>query len=244
MWCCCARVPLMKITKSNRLIEARYHLKLHEQRIILASIAVINPKSDNFPDVVTVTALDLIKIYGIDQSEAYKQLQQMSAFLRSNRNAITLKDTDTLLHECVWVSRSKYYKREGRLELSFSPDIKKYLTNLKQQFTTYDMKCIAELGSIYSIRLYELMAQFSSTNRRSISVKELREVLMIPDNTYKLFSDFRKTVIEKSIKELKAKSNMDIHVKYLKTGKSITSLHFFFEEKAQQQLDLTGESCL
>jgi plasmid replication initiation protein len=227
----------MKITKSNRLIEARYHLKLHEQRVILASISVINPKSDHFPETVTITALDMMKIYGIDQSDAYKQLQKMSLFLRSSRNAVTLKDTDTLLHECVWVSRSKYYKKEGRLELSFSPDIKKYLTNLKQQFTTYDLKCIAELGSIYSIRLYELMVQFASTSRRSISVKELREVLMIPDNTYKLFSDFRKKVIEGSVRELSVKSNMDIHVTYKKTGKKITSIHFFFEQKAQQNLE-------
>jgi len=221
----------MRITKSNSLIEARYHLKLSEQRIILSSISVIEPKSDTFPETVTITALDLVRIYGIDDSAAYKSLAEMDNFLDSGRNSLTIKDTKEVSHKSVWVSSSKYYKKEGKLILAFSPDVKRYLQGLKQQFTTYNLRCIAQLKSTYSIRLYELMVQFNKTGRRSITLQELREILKIPDEQYKVFGDLKKRVILPSVKELKEKSKLDIvTIKYEKKGRSVHALHFFFEE--------------
>jgi plasmid replication initiation protein len=53
---------------------------------------------------------------------------------------------------------------------------------------------------------------------------------------YWLFSAFSRRVIHVAVVELKAKTNMDIHITYKKTGKYITSVHFFFEEQAQGKL--------
>jgi plasmid replication initiation protein len=222
----------MKITKSNKLIEARYHLKLSEQRIILSSISLIEAKSVIFPDSVTVTAVDLVRIYGIDDATAYRTLMAMGNFLESGRNSITLKDTDSLSHKCVWVSSTKYYKKEGRLVLAFSPDVKEYLQGLKKQFTTYNLQSIAQLKTGYSIRLYELIVRFSKTHRLTLTVQELKDILKIPNDTYKVFSDFKKRVIVPSIKEIKESSDINIvDVIYKKTKRSVTHLHFFFEKK-------------
>ena len=229
----------MKITKSNKLIEARYHLKLSEQRIMLSSISLIEAKSIIFPDSVTVTAVDLIRIYGIDSAAAYRSLMEMDNFIDSGRNSITLKDTESLSHRCVWVSSTKYYKKEGRLVLSFSPEVKKYLQGLKNQFTSYDLKSMAQLKTGYSIRLYELIIRFLKTSRRSVTVQELKDILKIPKDTYKVFSDFKKRVIVPSVKELNARSNINIvNIVYKKTGRSVTSIHFFFEDKNQMELDV------
>lgn len=53
-------------------------------------------------------------------------------------------------------------------------EVMPYLTQLKGQFTKYQLKNIAYFNSVHSIRIYELITQYRSVGNREISVEELK----------------------------------------------------------------------
>lgn len=80
-------------------------------------------------------------------------------------------------------------------------------------------------------RLYELLRIWTGTKEIiEYSLEEIKEYLLLQDK-YKVFSDFRKWVIEPAIKELKEKELLDIYnVEYIKTGRKVTSIKFYVKD--------------
>jgi plasmid replication initiation protein len=101
---------------------------------------------------------------------------------------------------------------------------------LHKQFSSYRLKQIAGLKSVYSIRLLEFLTQFKSTGKLAIELRKFKDRLEIK-NEYKRFYNLKMRVIEPAVKELMEKSNLIINWKPIKTGKRITQLEFIFSEK-------------
>jgi plasmid replication initiation protein len=79
-------------------------------------------------------------------------------------------------------------------------------------------------NSWYSIRIFEILKsnEFKADARgyfqRGFEYEELREILGIEKNEYKLFADFRINVIAIAVKEINANPDLAIlKVDYLKT---------------------------
>jgi hypothetical protein len=85
---------------------------------------------------------------------------------------------------------------------------------------------IASLKSGYSVTLFEQLEQRRDFNVWQISTKALRQIFGLEDNKYKLFSDFRKFVIEAAKKELETKTNYIIKIEYKKEGRKIIKIIF------------------
>jgi Protein involved in initiation of plasmid replication len=75
-----------------------------------------------------------------------------------------------------WISSIEYLTGEGKVSLRFSQDILPYLSELKGQFTRYELKHIGNMTSIYAIRLYELLMQWKSTGVREVEIDWLKTV--------------------------------------------------------------------
>ena len=91
----------------------------------------------------------------------------------------------------------------------FSPQIVPYLSNLKTNFTQYLQSDISNVSGAYTIRFYELVCQYRTIGKREISIQDLRFILNIGDK-YPLFYDFKRRVIEPSIKEINDKTPIQI----------------------------------
>ena len=123
----------------------------------------------------------------------------------------------------------------GWAELSFSPHIAPHLTSLGKNFTEYRLGQVANLRSTYAVRLFEWCIQFIDNGWLVVSVDELVQRLGVG---YKLYNDIRRYVIEPAVKELQAKSNLDIKWEPMKEGRSVKSIRFTFKEQDQRKLDL------
>ena len=135
-----------------------------------------------------------------------------------------------------WMDYVNYYDDEGRIEASFSPSIKPYISLLARRFTTMGITHVAKFGSFYAIRLYELLLQFRETGWRRLELTELREILQIGPKQYPKFSEFRHRIIEPSVLEINAKS--DYRVTWAKEieGRNVVAVRFEFERQAQLSL--------
>ena len=225
-----------RIYKSNHLVEASYRLNLEEQRLVIAAIAQIDSRHDDFQAIMKVNAKDYAETYNLDLKSAYQQLRVAADKLYERD--IKLKNENTgEITRMRWVSSVKYQKSQGYVILAFSNEIKGYLFSLTERFMSYRLRDVASLKSIYSIRIYELLIQYRGMNRagRIITLDALREMLDIQDK-YPVFSDFRKRVIEPSIKELNKCTDLSIDYQPVKEGRKIVAIEFIGQANPQQTL--------
>ncbi|MWN89244.1 RepB family plasmid replication initiator protein [Gilliamella sp. Pra-s65] len=197
------------VYKSNDLVNASYNLTLAEQRIILFAISKLNPASDNNKTVVIKASEFAKQFKKIDKNSIYKaikdgldDLYNKSIILKNEQKKITFR----------WLQAKAYVDNEATAELVFSDQIIPYLFDLKNKFTKYKLSNISTFKSVYSIRLYELLVQYKVIKARNIEVKELREMLLL-GNKYTRPFDLKKRVIEKAVKELNEKSDLNISYK-------------------------------
>jgi plasmid replication initiation protein len=218
------------VTKSNHLIEANYKLSLNEQRLILTVISKIDGRKPIDKDNdFTITANEFSEIFKIPLKQAYEALDDAASRLYE-RDIKTHDGSAKTTERFRWVSYVKYWHGEAKVTLGFSHRIIPYLTLLHQQFTSYELKQISKMKSAYSIRLYELMAQFIKTGERNITLEKLRELFELKGQ-YSRFFDFKKYILVPSVKDINETTDIKVEWDVVKKGNRILGLLFIFEKE-------------
>lgn len=230
------------IRKSNALIEASYRLSVFEQRIILSCISQLPAMQEITDDVMyTVRSSDISKLSGTKSQSTYKELKEASLRLKRREVWIKTKPNSIEKHKKTmvtgWVQTINYLDAEGAVELRFTKDILPYISQISSHYTPYELRDVIKINNSYAIRLYEMLMQWSGKGFRELAIEKLREALQLEDK-YKSNKDLKKYVIEPAVKQLNEHSPLNIKWNQRKTGRSISHLLFFFEEKPQ----LTKES--
>ena len=126
-------MSLVKITKSNHLVEASYSLTLQEQRLILSCLAKIDSRQEA-PKEVTLSAQEYSESMRVDAKNAYRELKKAADKLYS-RN-IVLKNEEKI-EEFRWIQRKlTYTKGAAKITLVWSDEVLRYISQLKRRFTT------------------------------------------------------------------------------------------------------------
>ncbi len=211
------------VVKDNRIIEASYTLTLSEQRVLLACISQIDSMNPLQPDnKFQVLASDLVELMGLSRSNAYRDMK--IAVDKLYNRSIKMDGEDG---EMRWLYRKEYVKDEGKLILYFSPEIIPYLSQLSEKFTAYKLKYVAQFKSNYSIRLYEILVQWSSTGEREVKIDWLRDIFQL-EGKYKDIKDFKKYIIDPAIADINEHSNIWASYSQRKSGRTVTHFQFKF----------------
>ncbi len=226
------------IRKSNDLIEARYHLSLAEQRLVLLLASEISPDDEDFKDY-EIRVADFAKMFGLESDKSlYEKIESSANTLLGS--IIALKKGNEV-EKTVWLSYVKYTKGSGVVRLRFDKSLKPYFLQLKSHFTQYQTNYVMDFKSQYSIRFYELLKMDAYKAKNSqfekyFDVSELRLLLGIGKKDYALFADFRRFAIEPAISEISDKTDLFItEVKYGKTGRKITNVTFFVGVRSKDE---------
>ncbi len=222
-------MPLVRISKSNYLVEASYNLTLQEQRLILACLSKIDSRREA-PKEVSILASDYAEMMQIDLKNAHRELYKAADKLYDR--SIIVSDPEKT-EEFRWIQKKAiYHKGEGRVTFTWSDDVLIYISQLKRRFTTYRLVDVAKINSSYAIRLYELLMQFNATKDRRINLTDFKSLLNLKDK-YPLFRDLNKWVIKPAIKEINASSNLVVYYNTVKEGRNVVALQFDFQENKQ-----------
>ena len=236
------------VTMSNKLVRASHALNLTEKRLIAAAIAKVDSRKGQAVHAhlsdfkkVRITALDYAEAYEIDPKHAYNDLKSAADDLFNRQLTITeySKKGHERYTKMRWVGAIKYAKKEGFVELSFTPEVYPHLHMLKREYTTYRLKNAAALRSTYSWRLFELAKSWlehcTKTQKAvQLTLDQLRDTLETPES-YK-WKDIRVRAIEPAIKEIAAKDYLEITYKPYKNGRSVGGIHIFVKESDQPDL--------
>jgi plasmid replication initiation protein len=220
------------VRKSNELIEAKYQIHdIGEQRVICMLLAQIQPNDEDFK-AYRLSVVNFAKVLGLTGNSTYETLDRIASSLVSRK--ISIKNEKSFLH-MNWLSSARYEHGSGYIELSFDPNLKPYLLQLKSHFTQYKLDNVLHFKSQYSIRLYEFLKKesFKAKNRKFekyFEYEELREIFSIRKTEYLKFSHFKDKTINPAVLEISHKSDINIYlVQYGKTGKKITNVTFYVE---------------
>jgi len=221
------RLNPMIVTQSNDLIKSVQHLSIKAKRVFLMLIAQINPNEQNNSRELTIQVSDYQRLTGAT-AQAYADMKQ---------GADELRKCDIFFQEDKWtkvrgvLDGYDYEIGEAMLTAHFCKEVKPHLFNLASKgFSKSMLGEIMLLKSIHSVRLFENLMMWKKTGSLHIGIAQFREIMNV-DTKYTLFSELRKYVLEKAVKEINEKSNWLVTFSLIKKGRKVSRIDFHIEPK-------------
>lgn len=242
----------LKVYKNKKLNNANFgDYTLNDYKVFLHLITKIGGvdemgkylQHDQITRVHTLTAKEFREQFGGDLKNIYKVLQQISKKIA--RTALTIEKPDLFeTWEVPVCQNAKYNKKEGSLTIKFNEDIMPYLMQVKRKFVLYNLKDIANFGSLYTTRLYELIQEFKDTGYLYKTIDQLRHVFAV-GNRYKLYGDFKRKTFAHAVNEINNQYEMDLTFEEIRTGRKITAIAFNFNPTTSYKAlnPRTGNMC-
>ena len=214
------------IIQSNRLIEAHYQLTVAEQRLIFAMISMIETKDEDFKSY-KIRLTELAELWDITQDVVYREAKKITARLMQRLLKIT--EPDGTLIQLHWICLSVH--KPGYIMLQFHPLLKPYLLQLKGAFTKCNLHMLNQFQSIYTIRIYQLLKQYEKIGSRTFLIDDLKEMLGIEKDKYKVFKDFRRRVLDQARNELDLRADITFDLEGIVKGKKTSEITFKILDK-------------
>lgn len=232
------------VVKDNALINASYNLELTEQRLIM--LAIINARESGqgitADSKLEIHASDYAKLFNVSADASYKALREAvnNLFNRQFSYTAEYKKTGKVgIVRSRWVSRIFYVDDLALLEITFAPDVVPLITRLEEHFTKYEAKQVAHLTSKYATRLYELLIAWREVGKvPQLELSEFRNRLGLVDSEYTAMSDFKKRVLEPSIKQINEHTDITVTYEQHKKGRIISGFSFRFKQKSQPKIEI------
>ena len=211
----------LTVVKANSLIEASYRLTLDEMRLLALTIGTMNPKSEQ--QIFEFSVSEFVNQFpDMNADRAYTQIK--SAIERISERWVKTED-EKHVTKFRWVSSQTYFKKDGRFKIALTNEIMPYLTQLKGQFTQYQLNHISGFSSVHAIRLYELFTQYKRLGERYISVEDLKKWLQLEDK-YDRYNNLNQWVLLPALAEINEKSDLYVEYEPIKRGRKIVGVEF------------------
>lgn len=220
----------LTVVKSNKLIEASYRLSLMEQRLVLFCISQMDSVGSSYgkKDEFKISAKSFQAFFGLKGESIYRDLKAAEETL-FNRKFNYVNPKTGRLRKTRWISAVEYDGEEG-LIVQFSQDIIPFLSQIKGNYTQYQLEKITNLNSVHAIRIYELCLQYLKIGERLFELEKIKAMLGIEDQ-YSEFKDFNKWVIKPSVDQINKHTDIRIQVEPIRKLRKIVSLKFKIKSK-------------
>lgn len=231
------------VTMHNTLVSASHGLNLSEKRLVSMAVAKLSPKAAALPGKpIKISAVDFAEQFGLEPHTAYVQLReaQENLFNRYIRHIEHYGPNDQKIEvvKMRWISSIRYKEGEGEVSIVFAPEIAQFLVQLKKHFTSYQLSKAAALRSTYSWRLFENLERFRETGVWEVDMDRFHVIMETPKSYQENFAQTRRWVLDPSLSELAARTNITAKVEPIRRGRKIARLRFTFHNASQMNLPL------
>lgn len=223
------------VTKMHPVVHASYAMTVNEQRVLLACICQIDPRyamPDGKTYILTIEQARDLFYTDKDARNVYKDLSRAVEKLYERDVKIALPNGDTL--QTRFVQSIVWSPDNLQIQVKFADDIKPYLSELKNNFSSYKLKNIVQLTSVYAIRLYEWLVSWASQNQtyKDLPLDELREKLDLGEK-YKQVGELKSKVIQVAVTQINENTDFQVDVSYKKFKREIRWVQFTFRQKPE-----------
>jgi len=232
------------VVQSNELIMARQDLSKNAFKLVRATIMQIKPEDEDI-DGIFFTISELADLYGVSRQRLYPIIDDITNEIMTKfvEFRVENKKDKVFFRKVSWVSFCEYKSDKG-VFIRMNRDLLPNLVGLKKLYTQYPYGDINSMGSVTSMRIYEiLMAKIEGDvfpkEGRSVlvTIEELVEVCKL-DGKYKNNNDLKRFVIDKAVKDINNCTIYEIGYTDVKKGKTIVAFNFNVRIEAIKSLVL------
>ena len=193
------------VVKGNDLIQrAKSDLTVVELKLISYVISLIKPSDVEFQKY-DIKISDFSEIIGTSSNNIYKEFRRLIDSLDDKAFWIKI---DNRYFKFRWFSESTYLVDKGKIQVVLNSQIKKYLIDLKNNFTSYELYNVMAMKSKYSIRLYEVMKSYAYRYTVEFDIEELKT--MLGASNYAKYKDFKNRVLLVAVNEINYYTDLQI----------------------------------
>ncbi len=130
----------------------------------------------------------------------------------------------TLFNKCKCILDEE--TGETNIIVDAHDDMLPLLFDMKKNYLKYQLWNCLRLKSKNQIRMYEILKQYEAAKIRTISIKDLKDMLGIKETDYDRYVDFKKNVLEVCKKALQECTDIYFEYEPIKKGKKFVDIKF------------------
>ena len=210
------------LMKNNTIVSARYNISLvHNNLFILILYKLQKQKNGN-----AVCYISKQEFQYLITNKSSKTIPGIKKILdKMLDEKIYFKESDGWSCKYNIIAGYEYNKSEDLFKISVIDRVYDLLMNYKA-YTPVNLKVFFALKSVYAQRLYDLLRLWTNTKSEiTYKLTDLKDLLMLEDK-YPLYGDFKRNVLEKGKKELNKTDMFQVSYKENKKGRSVYSITF------------------
>ena len=228
------------IRKANELVEARYRFDLWEMRVFAKMLMSIRSEDKDLHRY-NIHINEIIKDFNLhDKGDNYAAIKEAANKLLSKVIEIEKVTTEGVkwFRAPLLIGVEGFNdRRDGNyISVQFHPDLKPFLLELKERYLTYDIRNLWGLSSVYSVRMYELLKQYEKIGKRHFAVDDLRLILGILPEEYKLYGHFKSKIVLKAQSDLNESTDISFDFVEQKQGKRVVGITFQIRKNSRERL--------
>lgn len=225
-----------KIYKNKKLNNANFgNYNLNDYQAFLHLISKIGGVDENgkylqpekLRRTYTLTAKEFSEQFNLELGGVYTVLKRVAKKLTETSLTLEKPDLFSTWHISL-CSQTEYNHKEGSLTIKFTEEIMPYLAQVRQRFVLYSLKEVANFGSLYTTRLYELIQEFHDTGFIIKSIEQLRDVFAT-GNKYSEYNDFKRKTFLHAVNEINSQYDMLLSFEEIKNCRKVVAIKFTFK---------------
>lgn len=214
------------VVRRNDLIFGNHRMSLQEMRLFLWLVSQVRTEDDELK-CYRLAIRDFGDLVGLDGGgNLYSRMLDITRSLM--QRIVQVNDFDEkVIRQRPLLSGADYRYGEGFVDLKLHADLKPYLLNLGEKFTSIELDIAVRLKSTYSVRLYEILkAEQFKGGTASFALDELRKLMGVEADQYERFNNFKARVLEPASRELTDRTDLAVDYKTERTGQSVSKVTF------------------
>ena len=175
----------------------------------------------------------------------YKQLKEATESMGSRMFEV---ESDEAYVQLWMFQKVEYVKGQGYLRIRLSEDIRPYLFELKNNFTSFQLFSALKISSKYAKRIYQLASQWKDIGEtKTYDLEEFKLMLMLKDpkgkepEQFQRISDLKAKVLDIAVRQINENTELKIGYTLLKQGRSFHAVRFYVTKQQPKQLPIPFE---
>nr|WP_172694454.1 replication initiation protein [Helicobacter pylori]QGM49688.1 putative RepB OFR [Helicobacter pylori] len=224
------------VTQDNRFIYAKYgDTTANELKFFYYVISKLNSINDKAFEACEIPISEILGVLEHENLDAnYLYIKKLCESLSKRylldetliKDPVTNKEVDNFTIMSLF-KFLQYTKGQATIKYQLNDCLKPYLLGLRKNFTQIPLQNILPIRSGYAIRIYQMLLSELKQNRNETTryLIELQDTLCVPKSMY-AWIDFKRNVLEPSLKEINATTDIVADYRPLKERQKIVKLEF------------------
>lgn len=207
------------VVKANALVPALAKMELMELRLLAYCISRIERDGESFCTIKS-KLLDIARIFEMPEEKIYGLIK--SLVKRLNLNPAEYKE-DEYEVVSVWFTTLRY--KPGEIIFKLNEDLKPYLLQLKENFTSYRIKDIYQFKSASTWHVYEVLRQYKNQTNVEFDLDKFK-ALTGTLGLYARWNNFKARILDTSVDEINTYSDIEVQYELIKNGVKVSGIKF------------------